>query len=444
MLDAYQTEKSPFYRRRIIDAILDELTPELPAISIEGARGVGKTETAARRAHTVFSLDVPAKAEVIANNPDQLGVAEGPVLVDEWQRVPVVWDWVRRAVDRGAPPGQFLFTGSAPTRESPVHTGAGRIVRLRMRPMSFAERRPEHQSVFLRDLQQGRGEVQGHSPLGLPDYVDEIVRSGFPGVRHLDGRARRARLDSFLDRIIEREFPDAGITVRRPERLREWLRAYAAATGSTASFQTILDAATPGIGDKPSRLTANSYRDALESLWLLDPVSPWAAPGGQFRAIRSQVKHYLADPALTARLLLLDEDSLLAGATVHTLGPQEGTILGRLFEALVAQSLLVYADALESHLSFYRDPNGRREVDFLLEGPGGSLLAFEVKLRATVSSADVKHLLWLKEEMGPRLTDTVVITTGPTAYRREDGVAVVPLGCLGVDRDMALGPSPEN
>lgn len=200
------------------------------------------------------------------------------MLLDEWQRHPDVWDLVRRSVDRHAVPGRFLLTGNASPTAPPTHSGASRIVTVRMRPMSLAERGRQAPSVSLSELLSGhRAPVVGSTSIGLPDYAEEITRSGFPGIRELSARAQRAQLEGYLARIVERDFPDQGHVVRRPAVLRGWLAAYAAATGTTASYGTILDAATPGQSDRPAKTTTLAYRDVLTQLWLLDP-SPAGLP----------------------------------------------------------------------------------------------------------------------------------------------------------------------
>ena len=430
------------YRRRVVDSELDDLFPVLPALSLDGPKGVGKTATASRRAGTVLPLDDPATAEAFEASAQPLAVLPaGTVVIDEWQRVPRSWDLVRRAVDEGAAPGRFLLTGSAVPRGARIHSGAGRIVGLRMRPLSLAERDLGPPTVSMRALlRSGRGEdgvmttlpdIVGHTDVNLADYVREIAGSGFPGIRPLAERARRAQLDGYVERIVSREFAELGVRVRRPETLRGWLRAYAAATSSTAAYSTILDAATPGQTDKPAKETTMIYRDVLEQLWLLDQVPAWLPVGREFARLGAAPKHFLADPALACRLLDLSEQDLIGGHGAIPLGPQEGTMLGRLFEALVALSLQVYAQANEARVGHFRTRNGDHEVDFIVEQGPRRLLAVEVKLARTVSDADVKHLLWLKHQLGDDLVDMVVITTGDTAYRRRDGVAVVPAALLG-------------
>lgn len=419
------------YQRRIADDELDELLPGLPAISLEGPKGVGKTVTASRRAATILNLDEVATVEALRNDPRQLDVGPTPILIDEWQRYPEVWDRVRRSVDADGSSGRFLLTGSATPAGATIHSGAGRIVRIRMRPLSVAERAISEPTVSLAQLlQDGDVEINGSTTVGLPDYVREIVSSGLPGVRALSGRAQRAQLDSYLDQIVEREFPELGLRLRRPESLRGWLRAYAAATASTASYSTILDAATPGQSDKPTKVTTITYRDVLAQLFMLDPVEAWHPGQSSFSRLGSSPKHFLADPAFAARLLLLSPEDLSRGSDLRPLGPQNGTILGHLFEALIALSLKTYVLRSEAHLGHLRTRNGDHEVDFIVS-TGRRTVAIEVKLSPEVNDHDVKHLVWLKGLMGSDLKDAVIITTGRRAYRRPDGVAVVPAALLG-------------
>lgn len=418
------------YRRRVIDDELDEVFPSLPAISLDGPKAVGKTATAGRRAAVFVALDVPGSAEEFSANPRFLHDAAKPLLLDEWQRLPAVWDQVRRAVDQNGVGGQFLLTGSAAPVDAPAHSGAGRITSLRMRPLSLAERVQATPTVSMAALLRGGADIAGETEWSLHEYVTEIVASGFPGIRGLKGRARRLALDGYLTRIVDRDMVEQGYRVRAPAALRAWLRAYAEATASTASYTTILDAATIGETDKPTRQTTIAYRGVLSQLWLLDPVPPWLPPIAGLGRIAKTPKHHLADPALAARLMDLDEEDLLSVRSHAMIGTQQGAALGRLFEGLVTLSAQTYAQAAEAKLSHFRDQTGAHEVDLIVE-KGSRVLAVEVKLSRQVDAADVRHLLWLRERLGERLADAVVITTGPRAYRRPDGIAVVPAALLG-------------
>jgi len=420
------------YIPRVIDRELDELLLQLPAIALEGPKAVGKTENARRRAKTIHQLDDPAQRAIVQADPARVLSGAPPLLIDEWQRVPPVWDTVRRAVDQGSPPAQFLLTGSASPAAAPTHSGAGRIVTVRMRPLSLAERGLDVPSVSLRALLSGdRPEVAGRTMVRLDDYVDEIVRSGLPGLRSYQGRALRAQLEGYLNRIIDTDFQEQGLPVRRPETLRRWIAAYAAATATTASYETIRDAATGGQYDKPSRSATQPWRDVLERLWILDPVPAWLPTQNYLNRLAQLPKHHLADPALAAAILGFDAGALLAGVESGPRIPRSGLLLGRLFESLVTLSLRVYAQGAEAQLRHLRLHGGSQEVDLIVDRSDRRILAIEVKLGRTVDDDDVKHLLWLREKVGADLLDAVVINTGPEAYRRRDGIAVIPATLLG-------------
>lgn len=421
------------YFDRIVDRELDELLLQLPAISLEGPKGVGKTETARRRAATVYALDDPAQRTIVEADPARVVIGDPPILIDEWQRVPAVWDIVRRAVDAGCPPAQFLLTGSATPADAPTHSGAGRIVMVRMRPLSLAERPMARPVISLGELLRGhRPALTGRSDAGLNDYVNEIIQSGLPGLRAYSGRGLRAQLDGYLHRIIERDFEEQGLSVRRPEVLRRWLIAYAAATATPASFEALRNAATSGEGDKPAKTTTQPWRDALANLWILDPVSAWLPTQNELNRLAQAPKHHLADPALAARLLGLDTAALLEGREGRAQIARRGSLLGRLFESMVTLSLRVYAQANEAQVRHLRLHAGQREVDLIVERPDRRVLAIEVKLSRSVNDEDVKQLLWMKERIGDDLLDAIVINTGPEAYRRKDGIGVIPATLLGM------------
>jgi predicted AAA+ superfamily ATPase len=394
------------YRRRILDDTLDELQPHLRALSIHGPKGVGKTATATQRAASVIDLSLASQREIVMADPSILTRLPGPVLVDEWQRLPEVWDHVRRAVDAGSPPGHFIIAGSSAPRGAVVHSGAGRIVPMRMRPLSLAERGIEAPTVSLAALLSANRDVGGATKVRLTDYVEEITASGFPAIR------------------------EQGYPVRRPAALRAWLAAYAAATSTTAAYSKILDAATAGLANKPAKETTLAYRDALSSLWLLDAIPPWIPSNNHLDRLSQSPKHHLADPALAARLLGLDDAALLR-AEQGSVNLAQGTILGALFEHLVALSIHTYAAAAEARVGHLRTRNNDHEVDLVVQRADGRVLGIEVKLADRVEDADTKHLHWLRNRIGDDLIDGLVIYAGEHAYRRRDDIAVIPLALLG-------------
>lgn len=437
------------YARRIVDDELDELRGQIAAIALEGPKAVGKTATAQQRAATVYQVDDRATRALLEAGPAVWAGAPKPILFDEWQRRPSLWDDVRRAVDADPrTPDQFLLTGSALPPHTGVedpHTGAGRIVTIRMRPLSLAERGIAQPTVSLGHLLAGeRPPVSGRTTLTIQDYTREILCSGFPAIRALTGRAQRVHLDAYLARVVDRDFREAGHVVRRPAVLRRWMAAYAAATATITSQEKIREAAVigegkaaPGQTDQPVSKTAMlAYREVLERLWLLEPLEGWTPSWNHLKRVAQAPRHHLADPALAARLLGATAATLLAGAKSPILDPKtqprDGTLLGQLFESLVTQSIRVYAQQHEADVRHFRLWDGRREIDLIVERDDSRVLAMEVKLSASADDDDVKHLLWLKEQMGDDLVDMVLVNTGTHAYRRPDGVAVVPAALLGV------------
>ncbi len=420
------------YLPRCVDDELDELLQALPAVALEGPKAVGKTETALRRARTVYRLDDPGQRALAQADPGRLVGADRPILFDEWQRVPEVWDVVRRAVDDDATPGQFLLTGSAAPTTPPTHSGAGRIVTLRMRPLTLQERGVGSPSVSLRTLLEGRRpELAGTTEVSLTDYAAETVASGFPGMRDLPGRALRAQLDGYLSRIVDRDFEELGHPLRKPQTLRRWLTAYAAATATTATFETIRDAATGGQGDKPAKSTTLPYRDILERLWIVDEVPAWLPTRSHFSQLSQPPKHHLADPALAARLLGVGSDALLQGQDGRPQIPRDGTLLGHLFESLVTLGVRTFAQGAEARVHHLRTKHARQEVDLIVARADQRIVAIEVKLGRTVTDDDTRTLRWLQQRLGDDLLDAVVVNTGPDAYRRKDGIGVVPAALLG-------------
>ena len=392
---------------------------------------MGKTSTALRRARTVHDLDDPETMALVEADPGRLVKGEPPVFIDEWQRYPPSWDLVRRAVDRGAGPGSFLLAGSASPRTAPTHSGAGRIVTLRMRPMSLFERSAAQPSVSLaRMLAGSRPDIDGETDVALDDYVREIEASGFPGMRSADPDVRPDLLDGYLDRATDHDLVLMGHRVRRPGMVRRWLAAYAAATSTVASYETVRDAATGGESAKPAKTTTTLYRDLLEAMWLVDPLPAWWPLGNPMSRLKRGPKHHLADPALAARLVGATAAGLVSGSPAVPRGLGAGPLLGALFESLVTLDVRVYAQAAGASVGHLRTWNDDREIDLVVERDR-RLLAVEVKLATTAGRDDTSHLRWLADRLGPDLADAMIVTTGRHAYRDRDGIAVVPAALLG-------------
>jgi predicted AAA+ superfamily ATPase len=420
------------YRRRVLDDELDELLSGVAALEIVGPRAVGKTETASARARTVFRLDDAGTRAIVEGDPARLVTSPRPILIDEWQRVPSSWDLVRRAVDADRTPGQFLLTGSASPANPTTHTGAGRIVSLRMRPMTLMERGVASPSVSLAAMLRGdTRQVEGETGVALEQYARQMLASGLPGLLDLPERSARAELDGYLARVIDRDLADADLPVRNTAALRRWMEAYAAAISTTTSMAKIREAASGGRSDQPTKPTAARYADILESLWLVEPVPGWRPGGTDIARLSLAPKHQLADPGLAARLRRVTIDALLRGDAPGSLNGRHGTLLGALFESQVTLDVRVYSQAAEADVFHYRDFGGEHEVDLIVEGADRRLVAIEIKLAAVVDDADVRHLVWLRDKIGADRMEAVIVTTGREAYRRRDGIAVVPAALLG-------------
>ena len=429
------------YSARIIDRELDLLLAGLGAISLDGAKAVGKTATLQRRAARTVRLDRPEAADIVRADPDQAIRPPYPVFFDEWQHVPAIWDAVRRFIDDDPSPARALFAGSAapPVHARPTHTGAGRIVTRRMRPMAMSERleadgltTETRSTVSISTLLTPgqRPPLRGDSPWTLVDYAREIVASGFPAMRTLTPALRRAQLDGYVQHLTTRDVQEANGASANPAAIHRWLFAYAAATATTTSLEKLRTVATAGDGSVPAKTTVLRYRDALERLFIYDPVRAWTPGGTALSRLGEAPKIHLVDPAISAHLLGVDDAALMDGALPPHMAVRDGGLFGALFESLVALSMRTYAQAADVDHRYMRTHGGEHEVDGLLVRRDQRCVAYEVKLAGAIADADVRHLHWLKDRLGDQLLDAIIVHSGPAAYRRTDGIGVVPAAML--------------
>ncbi len=430
---------------RVVDVQLAEALAHLPAVLITGARAIGKTTTASAFANTVFDLSHPDVLREVKARPDLLIEAEPPVLIDEWQRYPASMDIVKTAVDRDFTAGRFMLTGTPSFAPDPdIHSGAGRLVKLPMWPMSMAERRLATPVVSLADLFRGSAtHVEATTNVTFYDYANLLVRSGFPaiwlaGQQQVGGqKVWRSLLDLYVAQLCEREV--AVMSQRETMSaalIRRWLRSYAAVVGTDARFDTIRDAAHDGEGDPPARSSTSNYRTVLEKLGVVDEQPAWDHPFVTIKRKKTSALHHLVDPALAANLLhgtWLDELSAFQASSSSEL---ERSFIGKLFQSLVTQSVRVYATACGADVFWLGTRNNtageQREVDIVVVNGDGRVVAIEVKARGNVTSRDCRHLNWLRSKLGARWADGVVLYTGSEAYRRhQDDIAVVPAALLG-------------
>jgi len=281
------------YSRRLIDVFFDENFDSLPAVLLDGPKAVGKTFTASQRAKTTYDLSVAPIFELAQADNSAVVNGQKPVFIDEWQRVSGVFDAVKRAVDANYEGGSFLLAGSA---QAPgTHSGAGRIVSVRMRTMTLSERGLAEPTISLADIASGRAEISGSSPLGLEDYADAIVRGGFPAMQNLSDHALQIQLEGYIQRIIDKDMVEAGLKVRRHSALLAWMRAYAAATATTTSWESVRDGATAGNIEKPSRRATEPYVNFLTQLRVLDDVEAWSPSANHLNKVGQAPKHFCSN-----------------------------------------------------------------------------------------------------------------------------------------------------
>lgn len=412
------------YMPRVLDQELSYLLQSVPAVVLDGPKAVGKTRSAQQFAKTTFNCADVDQREIIRADRVLALRSPRPVLLDEWHLEPGVWETARGLVNDEGSPGMFILTGSANPGDARIHSGTGRFVRTRMRPMALSERGVVDPTVSLRSLAKGDRHLEGHTIFALVDYIFEIASSGFPGIRLPESLDRGLMLRSYVQTALEVEVPQLGFIPRRPHSLLGWFRTYAAALSTTASFSAIADAIPEET--RPTKATAADYREVLSQLWLLEQVPAFALSENRLNELGKAPKHQLCDPALALAALGISAEQLVKEPAAH------GPLLGRLFESLATLSIRVYAQANGMEVSHIRTARGEHEVDLMVTAPDGRSIACEVKLSQTVNSEDVRHLDWLRKKMGDQLVDCIVITTGQTAYRREDGIGVVPLALLGV------------
>lgn len=430
---------------RVVDKQLADALAHLPAVLITGARAVGKTTTASALAETVFDLSHPDVLREVRARPDVLLEAEPPVLIDEWQRYPASMDIVKRAVDRDFTAGRFMLTGTPSFPSDPdIHSGAGRLVEVSMRPMSIVERALTTPAVSLADLFTGSAaHIEAETDVTFHDYLNLLVRSGFPaiwlaGQQEIGGqRVWRTLLDLYVAQLCEREVAlMSKFETMSSALIRRWMRSYASAVSTDARFDTIRDAAHDGEGDPPARSSTSNYRTALENLGVIDEQPAWDHPFVAIKRTKTSALHHLVDPALAANLLhgtWLDEISTFGARSSPEL---ERSFIGKLFQSLIVQSVRVYASACGADV-FWLGTRGntageQREVDIVVVNGDGRVVAIEVKASENIISRDCRHLNWLRSKLSARWADGVVIYTGNEAYRRpQDDIAVVPAALLG-------------
>lgn len=417
------------YLPRVSDGLLKLKLESKGAVLIEGAKWCGKTTSALQFAKSVLFMQQPEnKAQNILMadiSPKTLLAGENPRLIDEWQLAPKLWDAVRFEIDRRRAFGQFILTGSATPPDWSVvsHTGTGRITRLIMRPMSLFESKESSGEISLKDLFSGNKELVGKSDIDLARLAFLACRGGWPMSVTLTGLRALVQARDYVDAVAESEISSADDTKRDEYRLRQFLRSYSRLIGSQASATQIQKdiSANSEVSDK----TVYEYQRLLKRIFVIEDSPAWNPNLRSKTAIRSTDTRYFVDPSIGAAALGLGPEDLLADLNTF----------GFIFENLCIRDLRIYAEALDGSVFHYRD-SSNLECDAVIHLRNGKYGLIEIKLggdKLIEDSASTLKKLESKldtDRMSKPSFLMVLTGVGDYAFRRPDGVYVVPIGAL--------------
>lgn len=422
------------YKKRIIDGLLDTHMQAFGATWIRGPKGCGKTTSAKQKAKTFVEFQDEEHRDNLLmigeTSPKKLLMGEKPILFDEWQDVPKLWGTIRKDVDDSGKKGQYILTGSSSKNIDPPHTGTLRISQLNMYPMSLWESEESNGSVSLKELFERPESFDGcKSDLSIDDIIYSICRGGWPGVFTITKRDARLQ----LARDVFRQTYSVDIShidgVRRNERWAQGvLQSYARNICTTATTKTIYGdvKANHDIGES----TFYEYINALENLFIIDDIDAWSPAIRSRTTIQSSQKRNLIDPSIAVAAMGLSPEYF----------NRDFQTLGFLFESLCIRDLKIYSSAFDGRMSYYRDRYGL-EADGVLHLSDGRYALIEFKLGESGIDEGARHLCEIerlvrelnnKERQNRlRLPDLkLVVTASQYGYRRDDGVLVVPIGCL--------------
>ena len=421
------------YKKRVVDGVLDFYLECMGAVLIEGPKWCGKTRTGEEHAKSVIKLQDPDNVDkyraAVKAKPTILLEGPTPRLIDEWQDFPILWNAIRHLVDERGEDGQFILTGSAvpheekKDEESPRHTGTGRIVRMRMRPMSLWESGESTGEISLSSLFDGAGDVTGRSRIGVDEIAHLVCCGGWPqAVLAKTPRAAYMKSSSYVDEVVHEDVHRVDGIERNPDRVRNLLKSLARNISTLTTAETILQdlkANDSTVCDK----TLSSYLNALRKIFLVEDVPAWSPSLKSRLAIRSAAKRQFVDPSVATAVL---------GATPRRL-LNDFRSFGSLFESLCVRDMRVYAQPLDGEVRHYRDQTGL-EADMIVVLKDGRWGAVEVKLGAgdIDSAADGLKKLKAKVDVSRmgHPSFLMVLTGTDLGYTRKDGVIVCPLGCL--------------
>lgn len=419
--------KNALYRPRIIDPVIEEYLSAFGGIWIRGPKWCGKTWTSAHHANSAVYLDDSSNnfqsRRLAETSPDLVLSGDAPHLIDEWQDVPAIWDAVRHEIDRRGKKGQFILTGSATVseeeKERPRHSGAGRIARLRMRPMSLYESGHSSGQVSLREIMNGNIEPMMASEIRLEQLASFIIDGGWP-----EGGSRLVA-DEYIKALLEADIFKIDGVRRDPHRMTLLLRSLARNESTTCPARRIWQDINGNDYQSISLDTVADYLSVLDRLFVTENIPPFSPQARSPVRVKKAEKRHFPDPSIPASLLRMTPQKLI----------DDLRTFGFLFESLCLRDLLTYASASGAQVYHYQDYSNR-EVDAVVEMEDGRWGAFEIKLGANQIDKAAENLLKLKarfeEEEGANPPSVLCVICGlaVAAYRRNDGVFVVPITAL--------------
>ena len=415
------------YRPRIADSLLSDALARSGAVEIRGPKWCGKTELALQTASSALMMQDPDETKnnllLAQTKPSLLLRGAKPRLIDEWQEAPQLWDAVRYAVDRERQPGQFVLTGSATPRSQPKHSGTGRIASLDMLPMSLHESGDSTGEVSLRALFDDASDIEGQSDADVETLAFLTARGGWPwAVVMENAESSLETAYDYVNAICDRDISEADGVDRNPQFARLIMREYARMTATQATQSTIRKD-LKSRGTELSRDTIDSYIAALRKLYVIQELSAWSPSlHAKSRITKTPTRHF-ADPSVAVAALGASPDSLL----------HDMSTFGLLFESLCIRDLRVYAQPLKGEVCHYHDESGL-EADAVISLRDGRYALVEAKMSASDIEDGADSLRKLSQKidegvMGP-LSFCAVVVPGGFAYRRPDGVLVIPITCL--------------
>ena len=418
------------YIHRIIDDRIEQYLQTFGAICIEGPKWCGKTWTSCYHSSSKIFLGDPAgnfqNRKLAEMAPDLVLEGDYPRLIDEWQEVPPIWDAVRYKVDQAPQKGQYILTGSAtPNHKGILHSGAGRIAKLRMRTMSLYESGDSSGKVSLKELCYGSFNPAMTGDIELRELVKLIIRGGWPGSLGLPVEQAALLPVEYINAIIDDDVYRIDSFKRNTMKMKLLLRSLARNESTTATNRTLKNDIKEVDDEDVNVETVAEYLDIFERLFITDNQPPFAAKIRSSVRIKQAVKRHFSDPSLACALLQITPEGLI----------EDLETLGFLFEALCERDLKIYAESFGGKLYHYQDYSGK-EIDAVIELPDNRWCAFEIKLGANQIEAAAENLLGIKRsiekdpEGKPPAVLGIICGMANAAYKRPDGVFVIPITAL--------------